>query len=140
MVGSWNCFLNTNNRFSNIIWTVCRFPCSWLFLWIYWNWFIFNINVKTCSFNVPNILRYCNVNFDLFLKDLTKSSLTAAIEQNSNRDSFSFETCWTSLIQPWTCKKKIDFLFPMKARSPAKRKLYYHQFHWRSNPRDDEKE
>ena len=51
------------------------------------------MNVKTCSFNVPNIVRYCNVNFDLFLKDLTKSSLTAAIEQNSNRDSFSFETC-----------------------------------------------
>ena len=35
----------------------------------------------------------CKVTFGLPLKNLTKNSSTAAIEQNSNRNVFSFETC-----------------------------------------------
>ena len=57
---------------------------------------------------------YCKVLFDLSLKNLTKNSLTGAIEQNSNRKAFSFETFWLLLIQPWTSKTKVDSLFHMK--------------------------
>ena len=45
-------------------------------------------------------ISYCEVLFDLSLKNLTKISLTAAIEQNSKRKALSFETCWPSLMQP----------------------------------------
>ena len=61
-------------------------------------------------------ISYCKVLFDLSLKNLTKNSLTAAIEQNSNREAVSFETCLPSLIQPQTSKTKMNFLFHMKAK------------------------
>ena len=35
----------------------------------------------------------CKVLLDLSLKNLNKNSLTAALEKNSNREAFSFETC-----------------------------------------------
>ena len=35
----------------------------------------------------------CKVLLDLSLKNLNKNSLTAALEKNSNREAFLFETC-----------------------------------------------
>ena len=59
-------------------------------------------------------------------KNLTKNSLTAAIEQNSNRKAFLYETSWPSLIQPRASKTKMNFLFHVKE------KLYLAK--WKSAP------
>ena len=78
------------------------------------------ISTSECSLLISKI-SCCKVLLDLSLKNLNKNSLTAALEKNSNREAFLFETCWPSLIQPSASKTKMGFLFHMKAKLyPAK--------------------